>query len=667
MGENTDSIQASIDEGLRLYGRGEGEKAFDIFVQVLAQDPSNGRVRGYLSALSASLGRAIPDPIPVPAADKDETPSDDDSVPAEEDAADDVPATDASAEEPAEEAPSETPKPEPEAEAAADDTGDAPADEAVPAGADEEEPADADEAAEDPSAEDAVEEPSAEVSAGGTEAPAEDAPAVDPAVDDEHGEAATTRITGEELAALQDQAAQDAAEPAAKNDRSYSASVRIGVKRVAPAPTVEEKPSKVKSRRFGNYWDDDGDLADDVSADGAAAADPSLDTVVIDKAELKAAVAQAHPDAVADVAGSEEAAETHGADDDKGAHPIEQEAKDASHTAAELDDALEGADDGALAPADTVRLDPAEVAAAMRGVQVPDALSDTASDAAVEATSTESSPDASALADTAGEMADAANVAMAAMMVDEEPAPAAAPPTIEVTPLPAAEAAPDAPPPAEDPMDAAPTGVYEAPATQIEDDPWGDSDGRAVDLDSEHSQPSVFDMLLEENSQMASPAVDVSAAAAAEPVEEPNEPSEKNEPAPSGGLDDSGANNECDVLMEGARELFALGDFSGSLELVEKVLELDGGNLEARQYLERNEGTLLKMYESKLGDLEGRPRPMTTPDEVIWLNMHHRAGFVLSQVDGMLSYEEIADVSGLPRLETFRILADLKRNGVIGT
>lgn len=118
--------------------------------------------------------------------------------------------------------------------------------------------------------------------------------------------------------------------------------------------------------------------------------------------------------------------------------------------------------------------------------------------------------------------------------------------------------------------------------------------------------------------------------------------------------------------MTGARELFELGDFSGSLELVEKVLKKQPQHEGARAYLKRNEATLLKMYESKLGDMHRIPRQLVPPDEVIWMNMHHRAGFILSQVDGSLSYDDLLAVSGMDRFDTVRIIADLIGNGIIG-
>jgi len=125
------------------------------------------------------------------------------------------------------------------------------------------------------------------------------------------------------------------------------------------------------------------------------------------------------------------------------------------------------------------------------------------------------------------------------------------------------------------------------------------------------------------------------------------------------------AKSDVDVWMEGARELFALGDFSGSLEMIEKILRVDPDHAEARAYLRQNEATLIAMYESKLGPLTNVPRIAISGEEVMWLNLDHRAGFLLAQVDGIVSYEELFSLSGLPRLDTARILATLLAEGVI--
>jgi hypothetical protein len=175
--------------------------------------------------------------------------------------------------------------------------------------------------------------------------------------------------------------------------------------------------------------------------------------------------------------------------------------------------------------------------------------------------------------------------------------------------------------------------------------PWDSDSGpaAAIDLDARPSPATPTPMLSVVTSEGAQPPSATSASTTA--------------PA---------ATDELETLMTGARELFSLGDFSGSLELVEKVLQQNPSHEGARAYLKRNESTLLKMYESKLGRLNDVPRQLVPADEVIWLNMHHRAGFILSQVDGTLSYEDILDVSGMDRFDTIRILAELVQNGIVG-
>lgn len=125
------------------------------------------------------------------------------------------------------------------------------------------------------------------------------------------------------------------------------------------------------------------------------------------------------------------------------------------------------------------------------------------------------------------------------------------------------------------------------------------------------------------------------------------------------------ARKDVEVWMQAARELFALGDFSGSLELIEKILQVDPGHGEARDYLRQNEATLIAMYESKLGSPTSVPRLAIKPEEVMWLNLDHRAGFLLAQIDGTVDYEALFALSGLPRLDTARILANLIADGVI--
>ena len=125
------------------------------------------------------------------------------------------------------------------------------------------------------------------------------------------------------------------------------------------------------------------------------------------------------------------------------------------------------------------------------------------------------------------------------------------------------------------------------------------------------------------------------------------------------------ADEETDVWMRGAREMLGLNDFSGALELLGKILERKPGNSEAQQMYDSCEQNLTLMYESKIGAMDARPRIAIPPDEIIWLNLDPRAGFVLAQIDGEVSFEDLYAICGLKRLDTARILCQLLEEGVV--
>jgi hypothetical protein len=122
---------------------------------------------------------------------------------------------------------------------------------------------------------------------------------------------------------------------------------------------------------------------------------------------------------------------------------------------------------------------------------------------------------------------------------------------------------------------------------------------------------------------------------------------------------------EVQTLLGGARDLLELDDHSGAMDLILKAQVLAPNDPEVQQLRERSERTLEAMFESKLGSLSARPKVILKQDEIIWLNLDHRAGFVLAQIDGLVSFEDLFEVCGMSRLDTARILAQLVDEGVI--
>ena len=110
---------------------------------------------------------------------------------------------------------------------------------------------------------------------------------------------------------------------------------------------------------------------------------------------------------------------------------------------------------------------------------------------------------------------------------------------------------------------------------------------------------------------------------------------------------------------------FELGDFTGALSLAETLLEIDRTDAEARRIADTSRTRLRAIYIGRLGALDQVPVMMIPHAELRWLALDHRAGFVLSLVDGTSTIEEIIDVSTMPQLEVLRTLYNLLSQSVI--
>jgi hypothetical protein len=113
------------------------------------------------------------------------------------------------------------------------------------------------------------------------------------------------------------------------------------------------------------------------------------------------------------------------------------------------------------------------------------------------------------------------------------------------------------------------------------------------------------------------------------------------------------------------RERFSLGDYTGALEMAELILAEEPGNLEAAECGENCRTVLENMFTARLGPLERVPMVVVPRTQMRWLSMDHRAGFVLSLIDGSSSVDMILDVCGMPKLDALRILHELVQQKIV--
>ncbi|MFO0683564.1 MAG: hypothetical protein U0234_16015 [Sandaracinus sp.] len=110
---------------------------------------------------------------------------------------------------------------------------------------------------------------------------------------------------------------------------------------------------------------------------------------------------------------------------------------------------------------------------------------------------------------------------------------------------------------------------------------------------------------------------------------------------------------------------FALGDFSGALLAAELVLGKDPTHAEAQRCAASCRDRLSAMHLARLGGAQRIPQIAVAGSEVRWLGLDHRAGFILSRVDGRTSIEELVDLSGMPRHEALKLLVELVEAGAL--
>lgn len=132
--------------------------------------------------------------------------------------------------------------------------------------------------------------------------------------------------------------------------------------------------------------------------------------------------------------------------------------------------------------------------------------------------------------------------------------------------------------------------------------------------------------------------------------------------APSDSVPPLPSLDEATSEMQGRYEV---GDFSGALAAAERVLQLDPDDVQANRYAENCREVLTQMFSARLAPLERTVTVAVSPEQIRWLSLDHKSGFLLSLVDGSSSIEELLDISGMPRLDALRILSTLAQQKVI--
>lgn len=117
--------------------------------------------------------------------------------------------------------------------------------------------------------------------------------------------------------------------------------------------------------------------------------------------------------------------------------------------------------------------------------------------------------------------------------------------------------------------------------------------------------------------------------------------------------------DEDPTTLDDVRDSFERGDHEGVIVHAQRILDQHPNHAAARRYLEGASELLKRSYLERFDDGRRVLRLAVKADDLAGLHLDHRAGFLLSLVDGVSTVDEILDVAPMPRLEVLRLLAHM--------
>ena len=135
---------------------------------------------------------------------------------------------------------------------------------------------------------------------------------------------------------------------------------------------------------------------------------------------------------------------------------------------------------------------------------------------------------------------------------------------------------------------------------------------------------------------------------------------------PGEAVDDT-ARRRITWLIERARVAAAGGDHDVVTVAIDLALAESPDSAVAQKLVHKHRDVLLDCYYKFFGSLEHRPIAVGDMKAMGPGGLEPRAAFLLSRIDGMLTFDELLDVAGMGRLEACRHLALLIRRGLVGS
>ena len=119
-----------------------------------------------------------------------------------------------------------------------------------------------------------------------------------------------------------------------------------------------------------------------------------------------------------------------------------------------------------------------------------------------------------------------------------------------------------------------------------------------------------------------------------------------------------------DVFAE-MRRAFAALDYARAVDLGERFVEKNPDHASARLFLQECRTLLEHRLERELMPLDRVVYARVKLAELTKSRVEPRMAFLLAQVDGQTTIEDLVDLAGMPRVDALRTLADAISRGLV--
>ena len=99
--------------------------------------------------------------------------------------------------------------------------------------------------------------------------------------------------------------------------------------------------------------------------------------------------------------------------------------------------------------------------------------------------------------------------------------------------------------------------------------------------------------------------------------------------------------------------------------LLGRALDEDPESVVAQKIIHSESEQIERLYKKLFGEMNQAPVSAIPLHSLSKHSMDSRVAFLLSRIDGSLSFDEILDISGMPKLETCRYLAEMLVKGIL--